>query len=525
MLFWLPFGAVAVQPNVIFMLADDLGWMDVSFHGSQQVRTPNIDNLANGVSLDNYHAMPACSPTRASILTGRHSIHHGVYVQFAPGSDAALNSTYKLLPRYLKEQGYRTHMVGKWHLGDYKMSVLPTSRGFDTFLGYLSGAEDYFNHTIATSMKGHAVGYDFSRGSEPAWEFSGKYSTKVFTDRVVHLVNDVQPGDPPFFIYAAYQATHWPLQAPQSYFDRASLEGNITDPDRLAFAAALLALDDGVGRVTEAVQSKELWNNTLIVFSSDNGGGAVEIERGWPTQSFNFPLRGGKHTIWEGGTRTIAAVSGGFVIPGSAKSQLIHAVDWLPTLVTLAGGNWTSIAEEDGFELGDGMDVSAVLQGDRSPREELLHETHPSDGVHGAALTVGKWKLVKLRKERNTLPGWYLPVSVRPDTQHSLACSAPPSDPDPDQCTKQWCLFDMEEDPCEIHDVAESNQDVVDRMRERLAEYRATARTVVNPMWSGGACVPELDRNGAWRPCDALGVDKDGAPRMPWEVDGDEGEM
>ena len=130
--------------SIVFIVADDLGFNDVSFHGSPQIPTPALDELAaTGLVLDNYHAQPVCSPTRASILSGRHSIHHGIYMPFSQGSALRLNLSYTLLPRYLQRLGYATHAVGKWHLGQNELAALPTGRGFDTHYGYWAGAEDY----------------------------------------------------------------------------------------------------------------------------------------------------------------------------------------------------------------------------------------------------------------------------------------------------------------------------------------------------------------------------------------------
>ena len=130
--------------SIVFIVADDLGFNDVSFHGSPQIPTPALDELAaTGLVLDNYHAQPVCTPTRASMLSGRHAIHHGIYMPFGQGSALRLNLSYTLLPRYLQRHGYATHAVGKWHLGQNELAALPTARGFDTHYGYWAGAEDY----------------------------------------------------------------------------------------------------------------------------------------------------------------------------------------------------------------------------------------------------------------------------------------------------------------------------------------------------------------------------------------------
>jgi len=174
--------------SIIFMVADDLGFNDVSFHGSAQIPTPALDELAaTGLVLDNYHAMPVCSPTRASLLSGRHAIHHGIYMPFSQGSALRLNLSYTLLPRYLQRHGYTTHAVGKWHLGQNELAALPTARGFDTHYGYWSGAEDYMTHTTGGA-------YDLADGTKTCFAANGTYSTYLFARRAVQIIDDAVRG-------------------------------------------------------------------------------------------------------------------------------------------------------------------------------------------------------------------------------------------------------------------------------------------------------------------------------------------
>ena len=233
--------------SIIFMVADDLGFNDVSFHGSAQIPTPALDELAaTGLVLDNYHAMPVCSPTRASLLSGRHAIHHGIYMPFSQGSALRLNLSYTLLPRYLQRLGYATHAVGKWHLGQNELAALPTGRGFDTHYGYWAGAEDYVtcaahntlppltascsllpplqpathNHEQVTHVTDGA--YDLADGTRTCFAGNGTYSTYLFARRAVQIIEEAAAAlaPVPFFLYLAFQNVHWPLEAPQPYLDR-----------------------------------------------------------------------------------------------------------------------------------------------------------------------------------------------------------------------------------------------------------------------------------------------------------------
>eukprot|EP00052_Salpingoeca_macrocollata_P014471 m.113785 g.113785 ORF g.113785 m.113785 type:complete len:504 (-) comp19329_c0_seq3:256-1767(-) len=490
----LPAFANAKQPHIVFIVADDLGWNDVQFHGSPQIPTPNIDKLAQeGVILNNYHAQPVCSPTRASILSGRHVIHTGIYMPFSQGTALRLNLTYSLLPQYLQRLNYSTHAVGKWHLGQNVLKSLPTSRGFETFLGYWSGAEDYYVHTT----KG---GYDFEDNLRTAFEYNNTYSTYAFTSRAVDIIKSFNPQSAkPLFLYLAYQNVHWPLEAPQSYIDKFK---DVPDQRRQLVCAMANILDDAIGNVTQALQQAGIMDDTLIIFTADNGGPTNGNEG---TMSNNMPLRGGKNTLWEGGTRVAAFVHGaGLQKSGYVNWEKMHATDWLPTLVSMAAGeDWHKHIPpgEPAYLLGDGMDVWSMLRdGSSSPRTEILKECHQDHQPleHGNALIVGDWKLIQMGM--NPEPGWYPPPGQNPNTTHyTLTCGPPPAHADPKACQSAFCLFNVTADPCEYHNVADQFPHVVAQLTQRLSEYQATAVPPVAPE----GCTPIIDKQGAWRPCDA----------------------
>nr|XP_054923215.1 arylsulfatase B-like [Dermacentor andersoni] len=311
-------------PHVVFILADDLGWGDVSFHGSPQIPTPNIDALAStGVVLNNYYVQPTCSPSRGALLSGRYCIHiaqvpttGGVpgpepTPEFAGGARSSFRVSgfqdspllprqlgglpldIKIMPEYFKELGYEPHIVGKWHLGYYSFNYTPTYRGFDSFLGMHVGPTDYYTHVLK-------------------W---------------------------PLFLYLAHQATHGgvgpePIEAPR---ENVAKFPYIDEDDRKVYAGMTDALDQSVGIILEALEEASMLRDTIIVFSSDNGGAPTGPIS---NRGMNWPLRGAKGTLWEGGIRAAAFLWTAELLQRRRVShQLMHVTDWLPTLYSAAGSS------------------------------------------------------------------------------------------------------------------------------------------------------------------------------------------
>ncbi|UYV75967.1 hypothetical protein LAZ67_13001952 [Cordylochernes scorpioides] len=323
------------RPNIIFFLADDLGWNDVSFHGSPQIETPNIDKLADlGITLNNYYVQPICTPSRGALMSGQYPIHTGLqHDVIAHGQPWGLPLQISILPQHLKDLGYATHAVGKWHLGFFHPDYTPTKRGFDSHYGYWCGAEDYVTH-VAREPEGE--GMDFRSGMDPVKTELGNYSTEIFTREAVRVVQDHNTSEP-LFLYVAYQSVHSsqgsaPLQAPPKYVDRFP---HIQDPKRRMFAGMVAAMDDSIGAILEALHSRGLLDNAVVAFSTDNGGPAGGFNL---NQASNWPLRGVKYSLWEGGTRGSALVWSPLLSNQGRKShQLMHVTDWLPTLYSAAG--------------------------------------------------------------------------------------------------------------------------------------------------------------------------------------------
>src|SRR5262245_24954846 len=250
----------ALRPNIVYILADDLGQADVGFHGSD-IKTPAIDKLAEtGARLEQFYAQPMCTPTRACLMTGRYPFRYGLQTMvIGPAQTFGLATDEYLLPQALKAAGYDTAIVGKWHLGHADQKYWPRQRGFDSQYGPLIGEIDYFTH------EEHGV-TDWYRDNKQLKEEG--YSTTLLGNEAVKVVN-AHDTSKPLYLYLSFNAVHTPYQATPEYLDRYK---NIADPTRRAYAALTTAMDDQIGRVIDAIDRKNMRANTLIIFQSDNGG-------------------------------------------------------------------------------------------------------------------------------------------------------------------------------------------------------------------------------------------------------------
>ncbi|XP_028273133.1 arylsulfatase B [Parambassis ranga] len=502
--FWVvvSFSAVfaAPRPHVVFILADDFGWYDVGYHGSE-IKTPNLDRLsAKGVRLENYYVQPLCTPSRNQLMTGRYQIHTGMQHQIIwPCQPYCVPLDEKLLPELMREAGYATHMVGKWHLGMYKKDCLPTRRGFDSFFGYLTGSEDYFTHVRCSPVPpGNLTrcALDLRDGEEVATAYNGSYSTELLSQKASNIIRK-HNSNKPLFMYVAMQAVHDPLQVPERYVAPYSF---IKDPHRRRYAGMVSAMDEAVGNITAALQQNGLWNNTVLIFSTDNGGQTL-------SGGSNWPLRGRKWSLWEGGVRGVGFVTGPLLKrPGSVSRELIHISDWLPTLVGLAGGSANGTKPLDGFNV-----WNTISKGFASPRLELLHNIDPMYvdiapcpgqlqrvAVRGhskvesrfnvsthAAIRFSNWKLL------TGYPGcdvWF----PRPGSDTTTTTSSSKLQP-----LKPVMLFDMEKDPEERSEVSDQFPAVVDYLLGRLERYQRTALPIKFPD-GDPTCDPGPE--GAWGP-------------------------
>ena len=359
------------RPNIVLIVADDMGYADVGFHGSRDIPTPNLDALAKGgVRFTNaYVSGPYCSPTRAGLMTGRYPQRFGHEFNTA-GPESGLPLQEITLANRLKSAGYRTALFGKWHLGAAQR-FRPMQRGFDEFFGFLGGEHSYFDVMPAN-------GGPIFDGEEPAAPI--EYLTDALADRAVRFIE--RERSRPFFLYLAFNAVHTPMHATDKYLTRFS---HIADERRRTYAAMLSAMDDGIGRTMAALRTAGLEENTLIFFFSDNGGPTMATTT--VNGSINAPLRGSKRQTWEGGIRVPFVIQWkGRLAAGTTDSRPIIQLDVAPTALAAAG-----VAVQPEWKL-DGVDLLPFLTG---KVQGLPHDALYWRLGGMMAIRKGDWKLVK----------------------------------------------------------------------------------------------------------------------------------
>lgn len=375
--------ASTAKPNILLILTDDQGYHDVSYYGTQDIRTPHIDQLtAAGMRFDNFYAnCPVCSPTRAALLTGRYQDYVGVpgVIRTYPEDNwGFLDPGATLLPTKMKEAGYNTAIIGKWHLG-LESPNIPNERGFDHFQGWLGDMmDDYWAH------RRHDINY--MRRNDEVIDPEG-HATDLFTTWSVGYIKNQAKDQKPFFLYLAYNAPHFPVQPPKEWLERVKKrEPGITEK-RASLVAFIEHLDDGIGKVIRALKESGQYDNTLIVFSSDNGGHL-------PSEANNGPLRDGKQSMYEGGLKVPTSISwNGRIKPGTVSPQVNLSMDLYPTLLEVAGSKANEPIE--------GRSFLATLLGAQPPAETRpLYFTRREGGTaYGGkciyALRLGDWKLVQ----------------------------------------------------------------------------------------------------------------------------------
>ncbi len=428
--------AEARKPNILVILADDLGYADVGFHGCRDIPTPNLDALATGgVRFSSgYVTGPYCSPTRAALLTGRYQQRFGH--EFNPGREGSTEFGLPLsettIADRLRSAGYTTGLVGKWHLGATP-KFHPQRRGFDEFFGFLGGAHPYFP----------GEGAPIYRGTEVVRE--KEYLTDALAREAVSFVD--RHRSRPFFLYLAFNAVHTPMHGTDSRLTRFD---SIKDETRRTYAAMLTALDEGVGRVLDKVRSSGLEQETLVVFLSDNGG---------PTMlgttingSRNDPFRGSKRTTLEGGIRVPFVLSWKGKLPsGVVYDQPVIQLDILPTALAVAG------IEVGPSQKTDGVNLIPFVRGDTTgaPHDALYWRLGEQ-----SAIRRGDWKVVR-HDTAVDQPG------VRSNPQRGIKVTAPR-------------LYNLARDPGESNDLAASHPE---KLRELLDVWREWDATLTAPLW------------------------------------------
>jgi arylsulfatase A-like enzyme len=376
--------APVARPNIVLIVADDLGYGDLGSYGAPDIRTPNLDRLAReGIRFTQFYAnAPVCTPTRAALMTGRYQqrvlLERPIETNAATpatGLDIGLPATGRSLPQLMKDAGYATGLIGKWHLG-FKPEFHPNRHGFDYFWGFLAGYVDWYEHVRGDGQpdlweNATAVRHDGYLGHE-------------LTNRAVTFVST--HADRPFFLEVTYGAPHWPFQSPRRASTAARRNGSMMQypadgdpPSRQDYAEIVEDLDAGVGRILDALAARGLAEKTIVVFTSDNGGEWL---------SRNTPFFHRKDTVWEGGIRVPAIVRWTSAVPaGGTASQVAVTMDLSATFVALAG----VAAAGAGFE---GIDLLPILRGTAAPVERTLFWRLGAAAGQPRAARSGDWKLI-----------------------------------------------------------------------------------------------------------------------------------
>jgi len=377
-----PAAGAAGQPNIVFIIADDLGWNDIGYNGSE-IRTSNLDWLAKeGRIFDQHYVMPTCTPTRVGFMSGRYPSRFGV---LSPAYGKIYDDDTINLPEALKRSGYTTHISGKWHMGS-QPEFTPMKYGFTSSYGYFHGQIDPYTHHYKTGVK------SWHRNDEYLDEEG--HATDLITEEAVRVIEDKH--DQPFFLYVAYSVPHYPLKEPEKWL---SIYPEVKEKSRKWFAASVTHMDDGIGRIVNALDRTGQRKKTLLVFVSDNGG-----QKSWHSNTQykaryaelphtvlgnNLPLRGWKGDCYEGGIRVPAFVNWPGVLNAGRIDPPVHIVDWMPTLCHLA-----RYKPEKDFPW-DGVNLWSDIYGNRaSELERIMYWKTPG----GSAVRKGSWKLIVFKK-------------------------------------------------------------------------------------------------------------------------------
>ncbi|XP_072160938.1 arylsulfatase B [Bemisia tabaci] len=533
------------QPHIIFIIADDLGWNDVGFHGSNQIPTPNIDALAyNGIVLDRHYTQPCCTPSRAALLTGKYPIRMGLQgLPIAAGHADGIPLNETLLPEYLQKLGYVTRLIGKWHVGSSTTSMTPSKRGFHSHFGYYNG---FVSYKSGIHRAENISGFDAYRNLvRSKHEVEGQYLTDVYTKEAVRTITSHGNPSTPLFLVISHLAPHTGAAGVLEVRDEAENSkkfGHISDPARRLYAGVVEALDSSVGAVVEALSSKNMLQNSVIIFISDNGGPTIDPVWGHGNTASNWPLRGLKMSPFEGGVRGVAVIwSALFKNLRWTSSAYMHITDWLPTLYSAAGGDASSLEGLDGTDQWDFL--LDVTQAD--PKNEFL--VNINEDLNDWAVVKNEWKLIhvntstpfsfsqlyygehgrnrteyslkmvtdsptskNLRKDQPFGKLWdeYMDRRSTLDITRTMLCAeriAASETSDPffprDRCSGAPCLFNIHQDPCEFDNVAEDNPEIVEEMLHQLEGYRSGSVKIQNhpfdpasdPEKWGGWWAPWLD--------------------------------
>jgi arylsulfatase A-like enzyme len=406
------------------MVADDLGWNDVGFHGST-IETPSLDRLAReGVELTRLYTNPICTPTRAALMTGRDPVEMGfAHSVIPPWSNVGIPLDEHFMSETFRDNGYQTGIIGKWHLGHHNQAQAPNARGFDYFYGNLTSGPDYFSH------ESRVGGLDWQRNGSSVVEEG--YNTELIATAARQFLTGRDP-ERPFLLYIPWNAPHTPLQAPKRLMIKYVGEFN---PQRIIFAAMTEAMDTGVGEILQALEDEGIADNTIVLFFSDNGGMPAVGGR-------NTPLRGGKGQTFEGGIRVPAIIRWPAKLAGAQNNdQVMNVYDLFPTLAAAAD------IEPDNDKVLDGVNLLSSLTEDRQvPHKPMFFaaDTLTPDAIRYGVIR-WPWKLVREEQRTDTV------LQVRE------------------------MLFQLEQDPQEQQDLAQEQLGIAIELNELLLEWKQRA--------------------------------------------------
>ena len=417
-----PAADAAPRPNVLLIMTDDMVYADLGSYGGKDIKTPNLDRLArDGVRLtDAYANGVLCSPTRAALISGRYPQRNAIETALGPEGTRGLAVSEASLPQLLKNAGYQTALIGKWHLGGTVTGGAknggPRAHGFDQFFGLMGSHVDYWHHNRGPK-------------SEDLWEnetqisMDGQYLTTLITERSIQFVEQSAAARQPFFLDVAYNAPHWPYNRPDQPSPAPGSGAHVlanaeNPPTRADYASMLEAVDGGVGRIVQTVARLGLTDNTIVIFTNDNGGEWL---------SNNGPLFNRTWTVWEGGIRVPAIVKWpGRIRGGSTSDQAAITFDWSASILAAAGVDVPSSYE--------GMNLLPILEGRVQKRERTFFwRSAPGSNRTQSAVRQGDWKLVV-------------------DANHLL-------------------LYNLRDDIGERHDRTAQRPDIVRRLRPMLADW------------------------------------------------------
>jgi len=386
--------AAGTKPNIVFVMTDDMGWSQPGFNGGKAELTPNMDALAaEGIRLTDYYTHSVCAPTRAAFLTGRYAFRswsdwrsedfgkpsylEKLGLELALNPDGvptrrihALDTEERTIAEALRDAGYFTSLIGKWHLGEWLPEHLPMGQGFEHQYGHYAWGIDYYSKTIVHNAPARFAVYDWHRNQKPIQEEG--YATDLIADEAARVIAARKQDERPFFIYVAFNAVHGPLNTPPNF------DGDKDDP--LAIRDAMLKnLDDNLGKIVRAVDENGFKDNTLFVFTNDNGPVLEEMSK---------PYRGTKNTTYEGGVRQPAILRWpGHTQPGTERPGMMFVTDFFPTFINLAGGEHFQPLPIDGIDM-----TSMLFEGTDSTRTEIVYDVDGS--VRLPTIRKGDFKLM-----------------------------------------------------------------------------------------------------------------------------------